>query len=77
MSAKLLNLDRTVLMEVSELRRDGVNVLIKGTILGTMPITCVMSPAEGRNLLKMLSWKTLVFLMTFLFRSDQAKESAK
>ncbi|CAN5393069.1 hypothetical protein BH10PSE12_BH10PSE12_13380 [soil metagenome] len=65
---KLYNLDKTTLMDVASLRRDGSNIVIKGTILGSMPVTCMLTPAEGRALLKLLSPKMIVFLLTFLFR---------
>lgn len=66
---KLYNLDRSTLMEVASLKRDGNNIVIKGTILGTMPVTCMLTPAEGRALFKLLSPKLILFMLTFLFRS--------
>ena len=66
---KLYNLDKTTLMDVASLKRDGNNIVIKGTILGTMPITCMLTPAEGRTLFKLLTPKLFLFLLTFLFRS--------
>jgi len=65
---KLLNLDKSTLMEVSSLRRDAGQLIIKGTILGSMPITCALTPAEARGIFKLLDFKTIVFLLTFLFR---------
>lgn len=65
---KLYNLDKSTLMEVSSLKRDGSNVVVKGTILGSMPVTCVLTPAEARKLVKMLGPKMILFLLTFLFR---------
>ena len=66
---KLYNLDKSTLMEVSSLKRDGDNVVVKGTILGSMPVTCVLTPSEGRKLFKLLNPKLFFFLATFLFRS--------
>lgn len=65
---KLYNLDKSTLMDVASLKKDGDNIVIKGTILGSMPITCMLTPAEGRQLLKLLSPKMIFFLITFLFR---------
>ncbi len=65
---KLLNLDQTPLMEVTSLRRDSDKLVIKGTILGSMPITCVLTPAEARAVFKLLDFKTFWFLTTLLLR---------
>lgn len=66
---KLYNLDKSTLMEVSTLSRSGNNIVIKGSILGSMPITCMLTPSEGRQLFKLLNLKMFFFLLTFLFRS--------
>lgn len=65
---KLYNLDKTTLMEVTSLKREGNNIIVKGSILGSMPVTCMLTPAEGRKLFKLLSPKMLLFLVGFLFR---------
>lgn len=70
--AKLLNLDDSVLMEITSLDCDGNDIIIKGTILGSMPVTSKLNPANGRALLKMLSLKMVLFLATFLFRSSKS-----
>ena len=66
---KLSNLDQTTLMEVTALSRDEGNLVIKGSILGSMPITCMLTPAEARSLFKLMTPKMIFFLLTFLFRS--------
>ena len=65
---RLLNLDQTTLMEVNSLQRDGSQLVIKGTLLGSMPVTCALTPREARALFKLLNAKTCFFLLTFLFR---------
>jgi hypothetical protein len=65
---KLLNLDDSVLMEVNSLQRDGKNLKIKGTILGSMPLTCALTPREARAAFKLLDLRTFFFLLTLLFR---------
>ncbi len=65
---KLYNLDKSTLMEVSSLKRDGNNIQVKGTILGSMPVTCVLTPAEARGLVKLLGPKMMLFMLSFLFR---------
>lgn len=65
---KLLNLDQTTLMEINSLQREGNHLVIRGTLLGTMPVTCALTPSEGRTVFRLLNLKTFVFLVTFLFR---------
>ena len=65
---KLLNLDQTTLMDINSLQRDGNQLVIKGTLLGSMPVTCALTPTEARALFKLLNPKTFFFLLTFLFR---------
>jgi len=65
---KLNNLDGSPLMDVTSLKRDGNNIIIKGTILGSMPITCMLTPTEGRGVFRLMDVRTLLFAITFLFR---------
>lgn len=65
---KLYNLDKSTLMDVSSLTRDGDNLVVKGTILGSMPITCMLTPAEARSAIRLLSPRLVLFLLTFLLR---------
>lgn len=65
---KLSNLDESTLMEIAALERQGNNLVLKGTILGTMPVTCMLTPREARGVFKLMSFRLLLFLVTFLFR---------
>jgi len=60
--------DKSELMQVSMLERDGDTLVIKGKVFGSMPMTARLTPKEGRNALKLLNFKLVVFLLTFLFR---------
>ena len=60
--------DDTVLMEVSRIEQKGNNLVVRGKVFGTMPMTAQLSPAEARNGLKLMNWKTLLFLITLIFR---------
>lgn len=71
---KLLNLDNSVLMDVSTLKRDGDDLVIKGQILGSMPITAKLTPEQARAALKMLDLKTMLFLASMLFRGTKKNE---
>jgi hypothetical protein len=66
---KLYGTDGTELMAVSRIRRDGGQLLIKGKVFGTMPMTAVLTPADVRAGLKLLGWGGLVFMLTMPFRS--------
>lgn len=65
---KLKNLDNSVLMDVAKISRDQNDLVIKGQILGSMPVTCKLTPDEARAALKMIDFKTGLFLLTMLFR---------
>jgi hypothetical protein len=56
-------------MEVTLLSREGNTIIVNGSILGSMPVTCVLTPAEARQIFKLLTPKLFLFLLTFLFRS--------
>jgi hypothetical protein len=65
---RLYSADNTPLMEVHKLERSGSDLLIKGKVFGTMPMTARLSPHEARNGLKLLNFKLALFLLTFLLR---------
>lgn len=65
---KLQNLDQSTLMEVTSLGTEGAHLVIKGTILGSMPITAMLTPSEARSLFKLLTPRLFFFLLTLLFR---------
>jgi hypothetical protein len=64
----LYSTDNTPLMEVSSLERSGNDVLIKGKVFGTMPMTARLTPAEARKGLSLLSLRLVWFLLTLLVR---------
>jgi hypothetical protein len=65
---KLYSADKSELMQVSVIERDGSDLLIKGKVFGTMPMTARLTPAEARQGLKLLAPGTLLFLLSMLFR---------
>lgn len=64
----LYSADKSELMQVSAIERDGADLLIKGKVFGTMPMTARLTPAEARQGLKLLRLRTLLFLVSMLFR---------
>jgi hypothetical protein len=67
---KITDSTRRELMTVSALTRDGNTLVIKGKIFGAMPMTARVTPEEARAGLKLLDFKLVGFLLTFLFRSS-------
>ncbi len=65
---KVFTSDKTELMDISALDRDGNVLLIKGKIYGTMPMTARLTPEEARRGFRLLNWRLVPFLLTFLFR---------
>ncbi|MWV27773.1 hypothetical protein GRF63_07625 [Erythrobacter sp. GH3-10] len=58
-------------MDVKALRKDGDNLVIEGRIMGALPIQAMLTPDQARAALKLLDFKTLLFLLTILFRKGQ------
>jgi hypothetical protein len=67
---KLYGSDDKELMSVSTIERSGADLIIKGRILGAMPLSAKLRPEEARAALKLMSWKTRLFLVTLLFRTS-------
>ena len=64
--------DNKVLMSISSIEPDGSNLVVKGKIFGTMPLSAKLRPEEARAALAMMSWKARFFLLTMLFRRKQS-----
>lgn len=58
------------LMTVRKLEKDGDDLLITGKIFGAMPMKARLKPEEARAALKLLDFRTILFLLTLLFRSS-------
>ena len=65
---KLLAADKSTLMEISALERDGNDLLIRGKVFGTMPMTARLTPGEARKGMKMVGFRLGLFLLTLLLR---------
>ncbi len=55
-------------MTVSKIERKGDDLILKGKVFGTMPMTARLTPAEARAALKLLTPKLIFFLLTLPFR---------
>ena len=56
------------LMNVTAIQRDGNMLVLKGKIFGTMPMVAKLSPSEACKAFKLLDFKTILFILTLLFR---------
>jgi hypothetical protein len=64
----LYSADKTALMQIQSIEREGADLLIRGKVLGTMPMTARLTPGEARKGLKLLNLRLVLFLLTLLFR---------
>ena len=65
---KIKSTDGSDLMQVNALERDGDMLVIKGRIMGAMPMTAKFSPAEFRKGFGLLNVRLFFFLLIFPFR---------
>lgn len=67
---KILDAQDKELMAVRRFERDGNNLVIRGKIFGAMPMVAKVTPEEARAALKLLDLRTILFLLTILFRKS-------
>ena len=67
---KFLTNEKTELVNVSAVERDGDTLVLRGKIFGTMPMTARLTPEEARTVFKLLNPRLFLFLLTFLFRKS-------
>ena len=65
---KVYTPDKSELMMISKVERDGRILLIHGKIMGSLPMKAVIRPDEARKAFGLIGLKTFLFLLTFLFR---------
>jgi hypothetical protein len=70
---KIYGADNKELMSITSLSREGSALVVKGKIFGAMPMTAKLRPEEARAALKMLDWRTALFLLTLVFRRGAVK----
>jgi hypothetical protein len=67
---KVYGTDGKEMMAISSIERDGSMLVVKGKIFGAMPLSAKLKPSEVRSGLKLMGWRTLLFLITLPFRRD-------
>jgi hypothetical protein len=65
---RVLDANDKELMTVRKIERDGNALVIRGKIFGAMPMVAKLTPEEARAALKLLDVRTILFLITMLFR---------
>lgn len=73
-SMKILDGLGKELMTVSKLEQDGDDLVITGKIMGAMPMKARLTPDQARAALKLLNLRTILFLLTILFRKGRARK---
>ena len=68
---KIYAADKSELMQVSKIEREGSDLVLKGKVFGTMPMAATLTPEEARNFRKLLTPKLMWFLLTLPFRKGK------
>lgn len=66
--ARILDASDKELMAIRKIEREGNNLVIRGKIFGAMPMVAKLTPQEARAALKLVNFRTVLFLLTMLFR---------
>lgn len=67
---KIYSADKSELMQVTAIERKGNDLVLKGKVFGTMPMSATLTPEEARAAFKLLSFRLILFLITMPFRKS-------
>ena len=65
---KMIGPDKSELMTVAAVERDGDDLVIRGKVFGTMPMTARLTPEQARAAFKLVNLRTMLFILTLPFR---------
>jgi hypothetical protein len=65
---KIFGADNKEMITISAIERQGTELVLHGKIFGTMPMTARIRPEEVRRGLKLLNWRTRLFLLGLPWR---------
>jgi len=65
---KIFGADNKEMIAISAIEREGTELVVRGKIFGTMPMTARLRPEEVRRGLKLLNWRTVLFLLSLPWR---------
>ncbi len=69
---KLYSADKSELMDVSSIERDGDELVIKGKVFGAMPLNARLRPDEARKVFGLMNVKLVLFILTLPFRKGRS-----
>jgi hypothetical protein len=69
---KIYGSDNKEMMNITALERHGSELVIKGKLFGTMPLTAKLRPEDARAAFKLLDLRTALFLLTLMFRRKRS-----
>jgi hypothetical protein len=65
---KIFGADNKEMIAISAIEREGRDLVLRGKIFGSMPMIARIRPEEVRGALKLLDWRTALFLLSLPFR---------
>ncbi len=65
---KIYDANDSELMQVRAIAGEDGKLVIRGKIFGAMPMVAKLTPKEARAALKLLDFKTILFILSMLFR---------
>lgn len=65
---RIFGADNKEMIAISAIEREGRELVLRGKIFGTMPMTARLRPEEVRQALKLLNWRTALFLLSLPWR---------
>ena len=68
---KIYAADKSELMQVSKIERQGSDLVLKGKVFGTMPMSATLTPDQARAFVKLLTPRLAWFLLTLPFRKGK------
>jgi hypothetical protein len=69
---RIYGADNREMMRITALEREGSELVVRGKLFGAMPLTAKLRPEDARAALKLLNFRTALFLLTLLFRRKRA-----
>jgi len=70
---KIYSQDGSELMDVTAIERNDNQLVVKGKIFQSMPMTAKLRPEEARKGMGMMSFPTWLFLLSLPFRRSSKK----
>jgi len=67
---KIYSQDGSELMDVTVIERDGNQLVVKGKIFQSMPMSAKLRPEEARKGMRLMSFSTWLFLLSLPFRKS-------